>query len=182
MKSANLSRMEAPRIICETGRLVLRQFTIDDWESLAALHSDPEVCRFIGGVKSVDESRKRLEQWIAEYDRYGFSKWAVVLRATGEFVGRCGLALEQIEDVAEWELGWTLARRFWGHGYATEAASAAMDQWFRVLGKPRVISLIHPQNLASARVAQRIGMKYDRTVQWQGTETNLYLALAQNCS
>src|SRR5262245_48354394 len=103
MKSANLSPMEAPRIIYRTSRLILRQFTIDDWESLAALHNDPEVCRFIGGVKSVDESRKQLEQWIAEYDRYGFSKWAVVLRATGEFVGRCGLTLEQIEGVAEWE-------------------------------------------------------------------------------
>jgi [ribosomal protein S5]-alanine N-acetyltransferase len=172
--------METGRIICESSRLVLRQFTLDDLEPLAAMHSDTEVCRFIGGVKTLQQSRENLEQWIAEYQKYGVSKWAVVLRSTEEFIGRCGMTLEQIEGVAEWELGWTFARRFWGKGYATEAALAAMNYWFRVLQKPRLTSLVHPLNVASVRVATRLGMTLDRTVQWHGSETNLYVASAQN--
>lgn len=170
--------MEKGRIVAETSRLLLRRFTLDDLEPLAALHMDPEVCRYIGGVKTPEQSRRKLEEWIADYERYGFAKWAVVLRSTGEFIGRCGLELEQVEGVDEWELGWTFARRFWGQGYATEAASAALHYWFHVLKKPRVISLIRPPNLASRRVAQRLGMKYDRTVQWGGAEAEMYVALA----
>ena len=170
--------MNSGRIICESGRLVLRQFTMDDLEPLAAMHSDSDVCRFIGGVKTREQSREKLEEWIAEYTKYGVSKWAVMLRSTGEFVGRCGFSPEQIEGIQEWELGWTFARRFWGKGYATEAATAAMKYWFDVLKKPRLISLVHPLNQASVRVAMRLGMTLDRTVQWHDSETNLYVALA----
>jgi ribosomal-protein-alanine N-acetyltransferase len=168
--------MQAAPIVCETQRLVLREFTLDDLVPLVAMHSDPEVCRFIGGVRSPEQSRQNLVQWMAAYRRDGVSKWAVVLRETGELVGRCGLTPEHIEDTTEWELGWTFARPFWGKGYATEAAAAAMDYWFRELRKPHVISLIRPGNVASTRVAQRLGMKYNRTVLWNGAKAELHLA------
>jgi|SRR5215813_2777003 len=148
--------MDAPVTVCETSRLLLRHFTAADLESLAAMHSDPEVARFIGGVKTREQTLHRLEEWMAQYQQYGFSKWAVVLRSTGELVGRCGLSPEQIDGISEWELGWTFARAHWGHGYATEAASAAMEHCFRKLGHKRLISLIRPGNLASVRVAERI--------------------------
>ncbi len=168
--------MSPSRVICQTGRLLLRLFTLDDLDPLAAMHRDPEVSRFIGGVKTLEETRQRLQQWIEEYDRYGFSKWAVVLQASGELIGRCGLTLEQIDGVSERELGWTFARAHWGKGYATEAAAAAMEHCFTGLGLRRLISLIDPQNLASARVATKLGMIYERTVQWQGVPTNMYVA------
>jgi len=104
--------MERRNIVCETSRLILRHFTRDDLAPLAAMHLDVEVARFIGGVKTLEQTRERLERWLAEYERYGFSKWAVVLRGGEELIGRCGLSPEQIDGVDEWELGWTFARRF----------------------------------------------------------------------
>jgi [ribosomal protein S5]-alanine N-acetyltransferase len=170
--------MESPTVVCETSRLILRHFVWEDLSPLTAMHLDPEVSRFIGGVKTAEQTRQRLEQWIAEYQRYGFSKWAVLLRSSGELVGRCGLSLEQIDGAGEWELGWTFARAYWGKGYATEAAMAAMEHSFRVLGHKRLISLIRPGNSASVRVAERIGMSYERSVQWNGMPADLYARAA----
>ncbi|HEY6252634.1 MAG TPA: GNAT family N-acetyltransferase [Candidatus Angelobacter sp.] len=169
--------MKSSQIISETSRLFLRHFTMDDLEALVAMHSDPEVSRFLGGVKTPEQSRERLLEWIAEYQQYGFSKWAVVLRTTGELVGRCGLSLEEVEGASEWELGWTFARAHWGHGYATEAAAAARDHSFSKLGLQRLISLIRPGNFASIRVAERLGMTYQRMVEWNGAPAHMYLAV-----
>ena len=165
-------------IVCETSRLILRYFTPDDLAPLAAMHLDVEVTRFIGGVKTLEQTRERLEQWLAEYERYGFSKWAVVLRGSEELIGRCGLSPEQIDGVDEWELGWTFARAYWGKGYATEAAEAAMEYSFRVLGHRRLISLIRLGNVASARVAEKIRMNYERRVQWNGMPAHMYARMA----
>jgi ribosomal-protein-alanine N-acetyltransferase len=168
--------MKDGTIVAQTKRLLLRHFTMDDLGPLAAMHSDPEVARFIGGVSTPEQTRDRLENWIEEYQRYGFSKWAVILRSTGELIGRCGLSPELIDGVSQWELGWTLARGHWGRGYATEAAAAAMDLCFHGLGHQRLISLIRPGNLASMRVAERIGMTYERIVEWNDAPAHLYVA------
>jgi [ribosomal protein S5]-alanine N-acetyltransferase len=170
--------MKAPQIVCRTTRLLLRHFTIDDLPALIALHSDPQVTRFLGGVKTPEQTRQRLLEWLAEYERYGYSKWAVVLQSTGEFIGRCGLSPEMVDGVSHWELGWTFARAHWGHGYATEAANGAMQHSFNNLGLQRLISLIRPGNDASARVAQRLGMTYEGLVQWEGAPSNMYSAKA----
>jgi [ribosomal protein S5]-alanine N-acetyltransferase len=158
--------MERRNIVRETSRLILRHFTRDDLAPLAAMHLDVEVARFIGGVKTLEQTGERLERWLAKYERYGFSKWAVVLRSE-ELIGRCGLSLEQIDGVDEWELGWTFARAYWGKGYASEAAEAAMEYSFRVLGHRRLISLIRLGNVTSVRVAEKIGMNYERRVQME---------------
>src|SRR5215510_10871569 len=171
--------MDAPVTVCETSRLLLRHFTAADLESLAAMHSDPEVARFIGGVKTREQTLHRLEEWMAQYQQYGFSKWAVVLRSTGELVGRCGLSPEQIDGISEWELGWTFARAHWGHGYAAEAAAAAMEHCFRKLGHKRLISLIRPGNFPSVPVAEKFGMSYAPRVQWNDTPADMYAASFQ---
>jgi ribosomal-protein-alanine N-acetyltransferase len=147
---------------------------MDDLEPLTALHLDPEVCRFIG-LRTPEQTRMELGKWIAAYRLVGFSKWAVVLRKTGEFIGRCGVTPEEYEGTTEPELGWTFARAHWGFGYATEAAAAVMEHLFEVLGFHRIISLIDPQNLASERVAARIGMTFERQVQWKAKPANLYV-------
>jgi [ribosomal protein S5]-alanine N-acetyltransferase len=161
-------------LVCETERLQLRQFRLEDLAALDAMHSDPEVGRFLGGVRTLERTRQNLEQWLYEYQHYGYSKWAVVLRSTGELIGRCGISVENIEGVDERELGWTFARSQWGHGYATEATAAAMSYCFRMLRLPRLISLIDGQNFASARVAIKLGMNLERMVEWHGQPTNLY--------
>ena len=165
--------METPRLICQTSRLRVREFTMDDLEPLTAMHLDPEVCRFIG-LRTPEQTRKGLCDWIAAYRSLGFAKWAVVLLETGELIGRCGMTHEEYEGISEPELGWTFARAHWGFGYATEAAAAVMKYWFEELRFRRIISLIDPNNLPSERVAVRIGMTFERQVQWKGKPANLY--------
>jgi RimJ/RimL family protein N-acetyltransferase len=165
--------MESPTLICQTDRLLVREFTIVDLDPLTKMHLDPEVTRFIG-LRTPEETRKSLCEWMDAYRSLGFAKWAVVLRETGELIGRCGITIEEFGGVSEPELGWTFARAHWGHGYATEAAAAAMKHAFGFLRFRRIVSLIDPQNFASERVAVRIGMTFEREVQWKGKPTNLY--------
>src|SRR5215813_12421779 len=110
----SLTFMSAPAVICQTPRLLLREFTMDDLEPLTAMHLDPEVYRFIG-LRTPEQTRNTLSEWIAAYRSLGFAKWAVILRGTGEFIGRCGMTPEEYGDgIREPELGWTFARAHWG--------------------------------------------------------------------
>jgi ribosomal-protein-alanine N-acetyltransferase len=155
-------------IVLETRRLILRRLGEDDVEPLAAIHADPDVMRFIGGVRTRAQTQARLCDLIENQRRLGFSKWAVVLRSTGELIGRCGPIVERIDGVSEVEVGYDIARSHWGRGLATEAARAAVEHCLSSLGLARVIALIHPQNVASQAVARRIGMTYERDVEWRG--------------
>jgi RimJ/RimL family protein N-acetyltransferase len=162
-------------IIAETERLILREFTLDDLDDMAALFADPEVMRFSLGTKS----REQTERWIKgcqeDYspERWGFGLWAVVLKEGGDLIGFCGLSrFDDIDGRPEVEVGYRLARRFWGQGFATEAALATRDCAFQTLGLTRLISIIEPANSASVRVAEKIGMtcekqliKWDRSVE-----------------
>jgi ribosomal-protein-alanine N-acetyltransferase len=172
-RNDSLIVMESMRHICQTDRLLLREFTMDDLDRLTTMHLDPEVTRFIG-LRTPEQTRKSLCEWIAAYRSLGFAKWAVTLPETGELIGRCGITFEEFGGVSEPELGWTFARAHWGHGYATEAATGAMKHAFEDLRFRRIVSLIDPENFASERVAVRIGMIFERQVQWKGKLTNLF--------
>jgi len=166
--------MQLPSIICETARLILRPTTMDDFEFICGLFADPEVSRFVGGVMSPEIVHQKVAE-LADHERqYGFSRWSVLLKSTQQLIGRCGLMVKQIGGASEVELGYSFARAYWGQGYATEAAGAALDHSFRVLGQPRVVAIIDPENHASIRVAEKIGMTYERLVDWEGAPTNLY--------
>jgi RimJ/RimL family protein N-acetyltransferase len=163
----------------ETARLRLRQFTPDDALTYAELLADAEVMRFIGGsTPSVDvaHAAERIARSTASYRSRGFGLLAVERLVDGELVGRVGFFVWDtetwsprlncdIEDSDEIELGWALARAAWGHGYATEAARAMRDYAFSELGLARLISLIHPQNARSLRLAERLGAIPDREIE-----------------
>lgn len=142
----------------ETKRLQLRPFRRSDLDDYAALNADPEVLRYLGGgPEPWDRGRswRHLAFLLGHWQLGGCGMWALEHRETGAFLGMTGFA-----EPAGWpgcELAWTLARRFWGHGYATEGARAALCYAFTVLKKDRVVSLIHPENRASVRVAERLG-------------------------
>jgi RimJ/RimL family protein N-acetyltransferase len=157
-------------IITETERLILREFTIGDLDDMAALFADPEVMRFSLGTKS----REQTERWIRgcqeDYspERWGFGLWAVVLEQSSDLIGFCGLSrFDDIDGQPEVEVGYRLARRFWGQGLATEAALATRDYAFQTLGLTRLISIIEPANSASVRVAEKTGMTLEKElVKW----------------
>ena len=158
-----------------TARLVLRAVTPEDLDGFAAMYADPEVVRYVGDgtPATLEESREWLERAVNRNDRDGWDM-RTVRTLDGAFVGRCGIAVRRIEGVTERELGYILARAHWGLGYATEAATAMRDRALDVLGFRRLIALIAHGNDASVRVAEKLGMGYERDVVFHERPTMCY--------
>jgi RimJ/RimL family protein N-acetyltransferase len=121
------------------------------------LMQDPEVMQFVGDrrVPSEQDSWRAVAGWIGHWALRGYGQWAVTERDGGEVVGRAGVINPQGWPGAE--VGYLLGKSWWGRGYASEAARAAMDWAFRERGFDRLLSLIDPDNAASIRVAERLG-------------------------
>jgi RimJ/RimL family protein N-acetyltransferase len=157
----------------ETERLLLRMWRNDDFEAYAKMCSDPEVMRYLGG-KTFD----RLEAWrhmaffVGHWQLLGYGHWAVEEKSSGAFVGRIGFL--NPEGWPAFEIGWTLAREFWGRGYATEGARRALAYAFDELDKDHVISLIDPENNSSIRVAVRLGEKAEGKTVLLGRDVLIY--------
>ena len=159
----------------ETERLRLRPLRESDFEDYAALYADPEVLRYLGsGPEPWDRGRcwRHMAFLKGHWELAGAGMWAVELRETGGFLGLIGFAAP--EGWPGFELAWTLARPFWGRGYATEGARAALAYGFKVQRRDRVVSLIHPENQASIRLAERLGERLQGRVEVLGREHLIY--------
>ncbi len=144
-----------PRL--ETSRLVLRGWRESDLEAEAAVSADPEVMRYLGGTIDRAESWRRMASHAGHWLLRGFGTWVVVPKGEQVPVGRVGLWSP--EGWPGVEVGWRLAAHAWGQGYATEAARAAIEWGWNALSVVQLISLIHPDNERSMRVAARLGMR-----------------------
>ncbi len=168
--------MEASRIpILETERLRLRSLRRSDIDDYAALYADREVLRYLsGGPEPWDRSRswRHMAFLLGHWQLGGTGMWVVEHKEIGAFLGMVGFASP--EGWPGFELAWTLVRHHWGHGYATEGARAALAHAFTAFGKDRVISLIHPENRASIRVAERLGERLQGRVHHLGREMLCY--------
>ncbi len=143
-----------PRL--ETERLILRGHTAEDFEPMAAFLADPEVARFIAARPLTREMAWRsLATNIGHWYLRGFGPWAVERKSDGALLGRVGML--QPEGWPGLEIGWTLGRPYWGHGYASEAAAASMAYAFLTQPVDRLISCIDKDNVASQKVAARLG-------------------------
>jgi RimJ/RimL family protein N-acetyltransferase len=145
--------------IFETARLLLREMSFADLDFVAAMLADPEVMRYYPKCYSREEAEGWIQRNLDRYARYGFGRWMVLDRASGEPRGQVGLTMQDVEGVEEPEVGYLIHRPFWRQGLATEAATATRDYAFTQLGKPYVISLIRPENVPSQGVALKLGMK-----------------------
>lgn len=146
----------------ETERLLLRRFTFEDIEAAAAYNADPEVMRFVFRPRTAEETRRGIKYFHEVESRHGFSLMATVYKPDGSMIGQCGLMPQSIAGVAEVEIGYILAKSYWGHGLATEAAIALRDYGVREFGLRRLVSIIWPDNLGSQRVAEKVGMRHER--------------------
>ena len=151
-----LASAQRPAEQLETARLLIRPLIAADLDALHAIYSDPEVMRLIPADACDREgSRKRLQSHIDHQRRHGFSKWAVVEKASGAVIGDCGL--KYLSGGAEIELGYHIARSCWAQGYATEAATACLA-WARAERPERIVAIVDRGNAASIRVLEKIGM------------------------
>ena len=154
-------------VTLETERLRLRMFRQEDFEAHAEICADPEVMRYLTGQPMArHESWRHLAMIVGHWHLRGYGHWAVELRSGGPIIGRLGFW--NPEGWPGFELGWTLGRQHWGKGYATEGARAALEHAFTVMGHDHVISVIHPENRASIRVAERLGETFERQTEIPG--------------
>ena len=152
------------KIIIETKRLILRHQVIADLDDLWALYCDPEITQYIPDApRSREEAKEELEWHMNGHPRHPeLGLWATIHKETGKFIGRCGLLLWTIDGQNEVEVAYTIAREHWGQGLATEAARAILNYGFENLHLSRLISLIDSENIASRRVAEKMGMAFER--------------------
>lgn len=150
--------------ILETDRLILRRQVPDDLDALWALYCDPDVVRFIPDApRAREEAREELEWHMHGHPRRPeLGLWATIHKQTGAYIGRCGLLPWTIDGQPEVEVAYLLAKTHWGQGLASEAAQAITLYGFEQLGLSRLICMIEPDNVASIRVAERIGMTFEK--------------------
>ena len=158
---------EPYKVILETKRLLLRLQVVADLDDLFALYCDPEITKYIPDApRNQKETREELEWFLNGHPKHPeLGLWATIHKATGKFIGRCGLLPWIIEGRQEVEVAYTIARKYWGQGLGTEVAQAILDYGFEELKLSRLICLIDPQNIASQKVAEKIGMTLEKRVE-----------------
>jgi RimJ/RimL family protein N-acetyltransferase len=156
--------MSPNAMILETKRLLLRRLVMSDLDELYSFYCDPEVIKYIPDApRTYEETREELEGFMNGHPRYPeLGLWATIYKETGQFIGRCGLIPWTIDEQNEVEIAFAIAKAFWGKGLATEVAQALLQYGFEHLHLSRLICVIEPENLASVRVATKIGMSFEK--------------------
>jgi RimJ/RimL family protein N-acetyltransferase len=157
----------------ETARLRLRTWREDDLAPYARICADPEVMRHLSGPMTREQSEEQVSEFVRHWEERGFGLWAVEEKPSGAFIG-----LLYHEDWSEGEhrteVGWRLDRPFWGRGLATEGATASLRYGFEKLGLERIISIAVPENLASRRVMEKLGMTLRGETRFKGYDVVWY--------
>ncbi len=159
--------------VLSTSRLLLRRFQESDQEALFELYGDPECTRY-----TVGEPLKRWDVWrliathLGHWELRGYGSYAVVEKASGAVMGLVGLW--HPGDWPEPELAYAIARRFWGHGYVSEAGFAVQQLAAKELGWKRLISMMHHENVRSKAVARRLGGEYEKTIPFRDGQADVY--------
>lgn len=162
-------------MVIETERLSIRVSEDADAPAFLEIHRDPEVMRWLGGAqpKDLDDELERIASRRAMQRDLGFTLWTVEEKESGVIAGLAGLfpVEQQGPDV---EVAYHFAKRFWGRGYATEAARACIDYGFEIVGLERIVGLVHPDNEASARVLEKCGMTFEGTGHYYDADLRVY--------
>jgi RimJ/RimL family protein N-acetyltransferase len=147
------------KIILETNRLFLKEFSEKDYADLSEILQDKEVMYAYEHSFSDEEVIDWYNKQIERYKENGYGLWAVIHKKTKEFLGQCGLTIQKINDKKYLEIGYHLKKKHWHNGYATEAALGCKEYAFDTLKAEKVYSIIRDNNIASQNVAKRIGME-----------------------
>ncbi len=146
-----------------------------DWLDFRHIAADPEVVRYIGDGQPWSGERCRLFvlKQMALYQERGFCLWKLQPRSGGALIGFCGL--QPLMETGEIEIGWWLARAYWGKGIATEAARAAFADAIERAGLARIVSIAQPANTASINIMRKLGMRFDRIWEPRGIPVAMYV-------
>jgi len=163
------------KLINETTRMLIRPLSLGDVPALLDILGDPEVMRHsVRGVYDEPATRKFVEWCLACYASHGVGPWALVEKGTLALIGFCGVGPERVGEVEEINLGYRLARRYWGRGLATEAARVVLAYAFEVMAFESVVVIIQPEHAASLRVAEKAGFRGYLDVAFHERPVRLY--------
>ena len=161
-------------VITTTNRLIVAKLDSCDTDLLYQLTSNHQVMEYFPKVLNYEETVKMINKILAQYDQYGYCFWKLIL-GNDKFIGIAGLLHQEIEGNIETELSYRIVPDFWNQGYATEAVQACKEYAETVLNKQRLISIIHPENIASKCVAKKLGAQKKNVTIFLGTEHELYV-------
>ena len=158
----------------ETDRLHFRKLTWQDLDDLARIYQDPEVMKYRLHPKPAtrEQTQEMLEKILSHWQRYNFGRWAAICKRNQQLIGHCGL--EVLAGTSEVEVNYLLDRTYWGKGLATEAARAVLRYGFQKLSYDRLIAVAKPENIPSRRVMEKIGMQYEKNVEYYGVDWVYY--------
>ncbi|MBN3960395.1 MAG: GNAT family N-acetyltransferase [Nostoc sp. NMS8] len=155
----------------ETARLQLRRFSLNDFDYLFRLYSDAEVMRYLL-PRTREQTQTSLNKHIQQWQQHNFGMWAVIHKETRKMIGRCGLSF--LENTPEIELGYVFDKSYWNMGMGTEASQATLKFGFGEVKLDRIVAIAHPENIASVRVIQKLGMKYEKDASYYGHDVVYY--------
>jgi RimJ/RimL family protein N-acetyltransferase len=147
------------KIILKTRRLLLREITPEDLDFMAELLGDPDVMHFWPRPYTRQEAEIEISNLQRKYAAHGSSFWLAIDKTLGQPIGQAGILIQQVNGSEEAELAYKIHRPFWRQGYATEASIACLNYAFNVLGRPRVVARIRPENIPSTNLAMKLGMR-----------------------
>ncbi len=158
--------------ILETDRLILREFEEEDAQDLFHLNADPAVIRYTGDppFESIEQAWEFLVKY-KDYEQHGMGRWAILDKVHNEFLGWCGLKNHPGQFV---DLGYRLFKKYWGKGYATEAATASLDYGFSNLNLEEIVGRVAQENTGSIRVLEKVGMTFWKTGSCHGIDEVSY--------
>ncbi len=167
--------MSIPSI--KTARLTLRPFTLQDAELLHHILIIPGVLEYFPSSDPPDLERvqKLVQRQIDQWEDHNYGWWAVEPDGAGELIGWSGL--QYLPETDEIEISYLLGKPYWGKGLATESAIAGLDYGFKSLGIEKIIGIVHPENVASQKVLEKIGLRFQEQTEYFGMECYKYLAI-----
>lgn len=158
----------------ETERLVIRKFTMDDLSKLIELRSDEAVNKYLGGkrLQNPEGIEKRMQFYIDCCEKFGFGMCAMIWKQTGEMFGWSGL--QPLENTGEIEVGYGMAKDFWRKGIGYECAKAWLEYGFEKANLERIAAVAQPENTASWRIMEKLGMRYEKNEEHYGLDCKFY--------
>lgn len=158
----------------ETPRLLLRQFTMDDLDDLHLIYSHPDLTQYLSNEQPLrlEQTQAAINSIIETWRQHKFGVWAVVYKEHQKLIGHCGLKF--LENTLEIQIGYLLLKAYWGRGLGTEAAAAVLKYSFEVVKLERIVAIAKPENIASRRVMEKIGMKYEKDAYYYDNDVVYY--------
>ena len=162
-----------------TDRLIMRKMELADSENFFALNADADVVRYLGiqPMEKVEQAEERVKLVLDQYEKYGIGRYAVIEKASGEFIGFGGLkyfehAADNYDNI--YDLGYVLAKSAWGKGYASEISRGWIDHGFNQMSLSEIYGMTDPENEASKQVLLKAGMHYLEEIIFEDMPTSLF--------